>query len=251
MNYNNTEEMRGATISSVLAEALKKKDFTIERLAEETRVSERFITLLIEEQLDSLPPAPYIYGYITKLADALDLNGEELWERFFKHNKTIRTSGKHDTFPPNRFTTTSINKALIIIGVLIVAVVAYLLIRTFLSFDISRELSLEGFPPENAVVQEAVLTIKGNVGLEYELTINQIRIYPEETGNFSHNIELREGFNTIVFTVTGLLGKSDQVVRQVFYKPLTETNSIETPINQPAESSPALPEQNDSQETQQ
>ena len=123
-------------------------------------------------------------------------------------------------------------------------------LSSFLSFDVSRELSLEGFPPENAVVQEAVLTVKGNVSPEYELTINQMRIYPEETGNFSYDIELHEGFNSIVFTVTGLLGKSDQVVKQVFYKPLIETGPVETLINQPAEPSPALPEQNDNQETQ-
>jgi hypothetical protein len=54
--------------------------------------------------------------------------------------------------------------------------------------------------------------------------LNGERIYPDENGNFSKEIELKEEFNTLVFEAKKFLGKESTVTKQIFYEKPAEEN---------------------------
>lgn len=219
--------------SSLLISAIKAKGITVEKLAESTGVSERFIVFMLEDKFEELPALPYLHGYIMKIAEALDLDGEEIWDKYFKDNEFLKSSGEKDHLPPNRFAISGINKKMIAITVIILLVIGYFVGRALLSFDIARELSLEGMEKGTIFVGTSTLVLKGLVNPAYQLTVNDEPIYPDNDGRFEKALELKPGFNTLIFKIKGFLGREDKVVKQVYYK---------TP------SSKLIPEQNNQNE---
>ena len=47
-------------LNNLILEALKLKGMNLEKLSQLTGVSEHSLALLLEEQFDKLPPAPYV-----------------------------------------------------------------------------------------------------------------------------------------------------------------------------------------------
>ena len=86
----------------MLEEAMTSHSQTASKLADATGVPERFIAAIIEGNFGILPAAPYVRGYIKKIAAVLDLDGEILWERYDRETKPRQSGGK-DHLPENRF----------------------------------------------------------------------------------------------------------------------------------------------------
>ena len=104
--------MKRKNLINLILEALKLKGMNLEKLSQLSGVSERSLALLLEEQFDKLPPAPYVHGYLVKIAETLNLDGRELWREYLKNNEEIRRSGKEDILPLNRFAIPKLNKKL-------------------------------------------------------------------------------------------------------------------------------------------
>lgn len=206
------------SFSIVLAEAMRAKGISAEKLARETGISERFLFLMLEEKLDKLPASPYLHGYIIKIADILDMDGEKLWSTYFKNNRYLRSSGGTDRLPKNRFAASRVNKKVLVVFLVILIVAAYFIVRTLAGFDLSRELSLEDFSENIIVSQEETYTLRGNVNPALRLTINDDPIYAGEDGDFEKNIELEPGFNTVILKLEGLLNREDELVKQIYYE---------------------------------
>jgi lambda repressor-like predicted transcriptional regulator len=214
--------------SVVLAEAMRAKGLNTSKLSRETGISERFIRFMLEDKTNQLPAAPYLHGYIMKIAEKLELNGEEVWNMYFKDDEGVKSSGISDHLPKNRFAVSKINKKIFIFALVIIAVVAYFIIQTVIGFDISRKLSLEGFNENIVVSQEKNYTIKGNIDPSFQLMINDILVEIEENGDFEKTIELKPDFNDIVFKVEGPFNKKEKLVKQIYYK---EESSSEEETN--------------------
>ncbi len=211
---------------SFFSDLLRVKGVTIEKLAQTTGISERFLELLFSEQYDKLPAAPYIHGYILKIAEVLGMDGEELWREYQRHTHTIRRSGEHDRLPQNRFSPVRANKKMIVFGVIAFVILIYIAFR-IPSFLGKPSLSLD--MENNTVVSTSTFVISGSTSPKNTLTINNETVYPDTKGNFSKNVELSPGFNTFTFTVKRLLGGEETTVRQVFYKPTSTSTPTKSP----------------------
>jgi hypothetical protein len=86
------------------------------------------------------------------------------------------------------------------------------------SFDISRELKLEGFNENPLVWEEPFYKIVGEINPNYKLKINQELIDIENNGSFSKTVELKPGFNTIIFKVKSLLKEEKEILKEIYYK---------------------------------
>lgn len=216
------ENTQHATFSTLLIEALKAKGLSVEELAEKTGISERFINLLFEERLKELPSLPYLRGYVFRIADELGINGSEFWDTYFKNNELLRSSGHSDRLPENRFALARINKKVVLGVVIVFGIIIYLIVRSLITFDLARALILPDFKDEHIIVNEPSFEVRGTVNPSYQLTVNDELIYPDVDGNFQITLKLQPGFNTVVFEVQGLLGKTTEVVKQLFYEILSE-----------------------------
>lgn len=210
-----TEELKNLT--NLILEALKMKGLTIDKLSQMTGVSERSLALILEEKFEKLPPSPYVHGYLVKIAEVLNLDGQKLWQEYLKDNDEIRRSGKEDILPPNRFAIPKTNKKMVIgIGAAVI-ILGYLAFRLPGLFG-QPALTISDLNDNPTTVSDPSFTVHGIMNPADELTINGEAVYPKEDGSFEKNLLLQPGFNNVVFQIKKLLGKTNTITKQVFYQ---------------------------------
>ena len=203
-------------LSEVLTDGIRIKGITVEKLAQLSGVSERYIASLVEEKYSELPAAPYVRGYLLKIAALLNLDGENIWQEYLKNHDALRRAGERDHLPPNRFTTKNLGKKPILVGFIAIFLVGFFVSR-IAAFYSGPSLTLANLK-ENIVVESPQFVIEGKIKLSDQLTLNGEEIYPDEKGNFEKTVELGPGFNTLIFKVKKLLGKEHTIIKQIFYR---------------------------------
>lgn len=208
--------------SNVLIQAIKAKGLTVEKLGQLTGISDRFLESFIEEKFDNLPAEPYVRGYVIKVAEVLGLDGEALWADYLSDNELIKRSGKGDELPKNRFVVPRANFKLVVLGLVIIVVLALVLLRLPL-FSSGRALELISPVGSSVATSNRNFVLEGKIDRAFALSLNGERVYADDGGYFRETVELREGFNTFIFTFKKILGKEQTLTRQVFYQPATTT----------------------------
>ncbi len=215
------EQINEHGLGALLNSALRAKGINQEKLAQITGISDRFITLLLEERFKELPAAPYMHGYILKIADALSLEGEEVWNNYFKNHPLLRRSGEQDIIPQNRFLRSSLRWY--IAGSIIILILGYIFFR-LPYFTQEPLLSLR--PIETtAVVTNPSFILKGTISPHDQLTVNGEVVYSDEKGDFEKQVTLEPGLNTFTFHVEKKFGKSRETIYQISYRPASSTST--------------------------
>lgn len=222
-------ESEGKNLSTIIIDAMRTRGFNMEKLAQLTGISDRFLSLLIDERFDKLPSSPYVHGYVTKIAEVLGLDGEKLWKEFLKDNDVVKRSGGEDKLPGNRFVGKIINKKWLIISLIGVIVLGYVAYRIQSYFG-EPYLSLDNLG-ENVVVNDKTFSVIGKMNTKDQLEINGEHIFPDENGSFEKKVELQPGFNTLNFKIKKYLGNEYTIEKQIFFQTSTDENT-ETGIQQ-------------------
>lgn len=209
------EEQKNEIPQKILG-AMRRGNISLERLEALSGVSLRHLSLLVEGKYNKLPAAPYVRGYMLKIAKALDLNGEELWQEFREEGEELRTSGKHDTLPENRFISKNALVRLCIAAGVLVLVLAVLGIRMLLLDN--PNIKFSNLEEEITTVRNNLFTIEGSLKPGFKLTLNGKDIVVDAKGNFEEEVTLESGFNTLIFTAKKVLGKEHRFPKQVFYE---------------------------------
>jgi len=210
--------------SEILLGAMKSKGFTVEKLAQATGISDRFIESLLGEEFEKLPSSPYVRGYLMKISETLELNGSQIWEEFLENGKRLRSSGFKDELPGNRFAKKTVEGKLVIAGVIILVILSYagFQIQSYFS---TPNLDLEGFE-DNMIVKSEKFHVAGKVDPKHQIFLNGEQLYPDDEGMFEKDIYLQSGFNTLNFRIKKFLGREYEIQKQVFLN--TKENIIPT-----------------------
>ncbi|MDP3999666.1 MAG: helix-turn-helix domain-containing protein [bacterium] len=203
---------------TLINEALELKNITWTRLSQLTGIPDRYLTAFQNLNIGQLPAAPYVRGYLQKIALVLHLNAEELWQ-LYKKELTPKTSGALDKLPANRFAIQSLNKNIVIVAVIIVLGLLYILIN---ANNIFGAPVLKIISPEASIISvtEPIVNLTGKFNIKDKLTINGEETLGNEGGEFQADFPLQPGLNTIEFKVKRFLGKETVVLRQVLYEPI-------------------------------
>lgn len=215
---NDTRPLR-----DILLDALRVKNISAEKLSILSGVSERFVHALLAEETKNLPSAPYVRGYLIKIAETLDLDGQELWDAYTTSNTSIRRSGAADALPGNRFLAPRFRAKFLVIGGLVVIAVIYGSIRIPGLFG-GSSLSITNMESD-MIVREASFTVRGSIDPSDQLAVNGEILYPKTDGSFDHAMTLTPGFNTIEFKIKRFLGKEEVITKQLFYEAPSSTGS--------------------------
>jgi len=173
-----------------------------------------------------LPSAPYVHGYLNKIAGVLNLDGEELWRIYLKDHQGIRRSGEKDKLPPNRFVYRFwFNRPVMLAAILIIILLIYLFLRVNLIGQ--PRLFFDQWLSRNYVTaSSSKAEIGGRLKPLAVLTINGEQINLNTDGRFEAAIQLNPGLNILNFKVRKFLGKEKLVaVKQIFYEPPAQTSS--------------------------
>lgn len=201
----------------ILKEQFHNKGFSVEKLSNLTAIPDRFLNALLEGDFKKLPPAPYVRGYLIKIAAILDLDSQSLCESY-KNEQSVKSSGAEDRLPVNRFAIKHINKKMamgavagILVGVYLVWNIGHLIGRPKL--EIAYPLA------QTMIVAEPLITVAGNVDPADKLFINEQESVVGAEGDFSMDYNLEPGLNTLELKVKRFLGREAKAVRQVIYQP--------------------------------
>lgn len=224
-------ETEEKTFSSVLIEAMRMKNMSLEKLTLATGISDRFLGHLMNDELEKLPAAPYTHGYLVKIADALGVDGEELWKEYLLRASSVRRSGKNDHLPPNRFVTPQFNRKAVAWGALLLVLAVFVVLR-LPAFRGTPNFTID--LPDNFIATTSTLVIKGTMNPADQLTIDKEVVYPQNDGSFQKTVTLESNkFNPFNFTFKRFLGREVTVTKQVFYEAPTSsqhgTTTQETP----------------------
>lgn len=215
-------------LSSILAEAMQAKNISFEKLAALSNVSERFLEPLLQDDYAHLPASPYLRGYILKISQVLGLEGEKIWETYFKESPVVRKSGGTDELPKNRFEKAKIDRRYIAGAILGLVFIVYVGWKIQSYFSVPN-LELQDFT-ENMVTEKSPYELSGVIDPKNQLFINGEQIYPDETGKFEKTVELQPGFNALSFKIKKFLGSEYIIEKQIYFKTATSSRSIRTPL---------------------
>lgn len=218
------EEQDRMTVKEILTGALREKKMTIARLAEATDIPERYVALLVEGkssesaegELKGLPPAPYVRGYLMRIAGSLGLDGQVLWQAY-TNQLHPKTSGESDTMPTNRFAFKRLNRKKIIMVVIVIAVLAGLgiWVRTLLGTGV---IDIKSPSQESTVTNVPSIDLQGRIDPSDRLTINNEDTAIDKSGYFEKQFSLEPGINSVEFKVKRLLGKETVITKQIIYQ---------------------------------
>lgn len=196
------------------------KGLSPERMRQLTGITERYILAFTEGSKEKLPAAPYVRGYLMRIAGILDLNGQELWEAY-KNELLINSSGPLDRLPENRFALKKLSKKWLAGATVAVLLIVYLAINAnrFLG---RPEITITSPAPETLVTTASALNLVGQINPTDKLMISGEEVQIDDNGRFEKNYELEPGLNRIEFLVKRFLGKEAKVIKQVIYQPQEE-----------------------------
>lgn len=237
---NNAKNM-----GELLSEIMETRGLSAERLSELTNINKRYINGLLSNDLKSVPPAPYVRGYLLKIAEVMETDPDPLQEAY--RDLELKTSGRNDRLPDNRFAIPRSKRSLVTVLVAVALSVVVIGIRWS---------SLMGIPvieiniPEKIGERDYLETrdssfiVEGSVDQKDSLFINNEPIPTDYDGKFSKEISLNEGLNTLEIRAERFLGKEKVIVRKLFYITPDESESENNPAeNNAAEETIILPEE--------
>jgi hypothetical protein len=208
------EKYNDKTLSELIEELMTTRGLNIDKLAELTNIPKRYLIALSGNDVKNLPAGPYVRGYLNKIADVTGVEPIGLYTAYKKLG--LKTSGKEDSLPLNRFAIQKpANKLIVIatIGLLVVTAVSFKL-KDVLGIP-SIEISL----PETALIVEApTAIIEGRIDPKDSLELNGEAVYPDSTGAFSEEVSLEQGINTFEFKIKRFLGRETKIERQIIYE---------------------------------
>lgn len=203
-------------IAEALKDLMKSKGIGPKRLSSMTGVPKRFVDAILQGDFEKLPARPYIRGYLFKISGVLEVEQDSLWELYRSSAEAV-SSGEKDLLPVNRFAIKTINSGRII------AILSVVLVVVFFTINLNRIIgrpTLDVALPEST--DQEVLRVDGLINPRDQLTLNGQLIYTDEEGNFSKDVQMEPGLNTLEFLVKRYLGRETTIVRQVFYQPPEE-----------------------------
>lgn len=217
------EQYDDKSLSETLVEAMKMKGLTVEKLSLSTGVSDRILELLLAERFDDLPPAPYVRGYLLKIAEALGQDGAALWDAYGKYHREIRRAGFHDTLPENRFALPRVSRRFVV-GVVLALLIAGFVVSRFIWG--AQTFVFEVNVPEGATTATSTYALAGRVRAGDQLTVNGVPLTLNSDGSFEYPWDLTPGFTTLTFTVRRPPEGEREFVRQIFYEVPTTTSTF-------------------------
>ncbi len=189
---------------------------TQSKVAQLLNIQEKYIDFLEKGEIDKLPAAVYVKGFLRKYAVVLGQDSQKIVDDFVAEQNIARhLSGKKtESIRGLRkiVITPQLLRNLLIFGIIIL-IIGYFLWQ--LSFLLKAP-SLEIMAPEKDLkVSNNEFVVKGKTEPGVTLTINNQEINLDKEGNFEQKIELNKGLNIIEIKAANRFGESSSLKRQI------------------------------------
>ena len=213
-----------ARLGEILRTEREKKSITLDQAAADTRIREKFLKALEDDDHQSLPGTVYTKGFLRNYAEYLDLDSEELIVLFHQERgMPVEPSREYDALKPIGRRSLVFTPAVFVPVIVLACIVLFVgyLYYQFTSFAVAPALDVTD-PATDAIAQDAAFVVKGHTVPAGRVTIQVFPgpltvadIHPAPDGTFSAPITLTAGSNHIVVEVLDPSGKVSKVNRSV------------------------------------
>jgi len=219
-------------LGEVLSEIILERGITLDKLSELTNIPKRYLIAMMDNDSKNMPSAPYARGYITKICSVLEINSKQAIDAYNKIG--LKTSGKDDSLPQNRFALTKHYKKnwLVIVVITTIIVISGLIFTNrhmFANFFgiPSIEVNIPAREDNSPLIEtsEQFFTIQGMINPQDSITINGEAAPVNEKGVFVKEVLLNPGLNTFEIRAQRPLGRETMIVREIFN--ITENLNVE------------------------
>lgn len=201
------------TVGQILKTARLKKNISLIKLGNQTKIKKEFIVLIEKNAWDKLPEFPVVSGFVKNLSSALALapeNVNAILRRDYPPKK-LNINPKPDV--ASKFTWSP--KFTFAIGVLVLVFV----VLGYLGFEYVKFIKPPVLnvvsPTESELVLNDTVKIKGTTATDATLVVNNQPILLDQDGNFDTIIEVNSDTKEIRFISTSRSGKVTEVVRNI------------------------------------
>ncbi|MEK7212115.1 MAG: helix-turn-helix domain-containing protein [Patescibacteria group bacterium] len=198
--------------STLFNDKIRECGLTLRRVSELSGIAMDHLENLSRGEYGNLPPAPYLRGYLSRLAHILEFDTEEWWS-VLEESAGLKKSGERDRLPENRFALRPTRRYGWIIAVIVIVAIY---VGWRLPQILGRPELQIYYPAEPAItVEEETITISGRAVGSDAVYINseQVRLNPD--GSWEKRVALTPAVNMIEISAKKFLGGETKVIKQV------------------------------------
>lgn len=209
-------EQEHKSLKELIAERVDAKGLNFEKILQATEIPRHYLEAIFRGDWNRLPAAPYVRGYLKKLASVLENDPGEFWSAYQSENDA-QASGPMDRLPENRFAIKNFSQKWIWLSVLALVLVVYV------GFNVDRFLGTPKLDIENPLGASLItyfpnFNFSGKADPDDKLFINGEEIFVDKSGQFQKNYNLQPGLNNFEITAKRFLGRETKIVKQIIYQ---------------------------------
>lgn len=212
------------TVGSKLKSARRKMELSLEQAEEATKVRIKYLKAIEADNWSEFPSRIYVYGFVKRYADFLELDSEKVLEEFkaeFGQNKVSFISKS----------TGSIFDKLIITPKLIIWSLVILVLGFLIGFvvvstqQISKPPEIEILSPKDDVLKVKDIVIEGKTLDTAVVEINGQLVNVDDKGYFQQKTVLNEGVNIFEIKSKSRVGKQQIRTLKILFSPNAPTTT--------------------------
>lgn len=193
------------TVGEILKKARLEKKISLEDTEKTTKIRQKYLRALEENDFDKLPPPTFTKGFIKNFSEFLGLNSKQvlmLYRREVDERKGSSLLPRGVSAPLNMpFFHITPNSFVVLLAVSFISSLFLYLVIQYKTIAFAPLLRVEE-PKEKSIIKEKEIYIVGKTDSDAKVFINGQNVPVKEDGSFSQKIELQTGPN--VFTVTSI-----------------------------------------------
>lgn len=203
----------GENLKSLREEA----GISIDKLSQITKIQEKYLLRLENNEFEKLPSPVYVRGFIKKWAKACNANADELVLQFQRENENLledeRRKGIKEVSPPP-FIITSKHIILVIVILAAAALAAFFYFNQMLVSEVPQ---VEIVSPSdfNSVTEEEYIFIRGEAQNTEKIFVNGEEMESGNGDSFEFKFPLNAGLNTIIIRAQSPEGREVETARKV------------------------------------
>ena len=190
------------TAGEVLKTKRKSLGKTIQQISQETRIQERFLEYIENDDYAKFDSDVFVSGFIKIYSDNLGLDTERVLALYRRSNGHIyeikkeniskkKKDNKKNIFSPKNLT-------LVIIILFLLGILGYIGYEIFL-FQNPPQIEITS-PINKSTTEEETITIQGTTENTSYILLSEDKVSPDQDGHFVIKYKLKEGENDITLT---------------------------------------------------
>lgn len=197
-----TKKIDSMTLGEQMKKLRDERRLSLGEISKATRVQVKYLEYLEKGLYSKLPAQVYVKGFLRNYANFMGVSGQSLLKQYEREQKIQQNIKKEDTekkdMLPIKFSSFVVTPKIIIITVSIIFVFSgFIYLYRQVNNFVSTPRLVVMTPAEGASVDGRTVRVAGVAEKNAQLFVNDQPILVNEKGEFSEDVGLREGLNTI------------------------------------------------------